>query len=281
MNKIVIQADSHQLSQFERCKRSYYWPYVVNIEGMKDKAAFLKGNAMHDLLFHFYSSKIKSLPYETCCANAFSMAEESIKKLEMGEKLLITQKFAEYCEFYRREILTPIGVEVGFSKTFYEDDRFHFIYEGKIDFIAEIERGRYVWVDHKTQAYAYKLIPETNQFMGYSWALGYNTGMINYIGLQKSYAPKDSFRREICTYKASLIDEWKSTMLRLFFQLASASLSGNKMEAYDKQRTSCTNKWGICEYLRLCNEVSPNIINGIASQEYKSKEIWSPWELEE
>lgn len=278
--KTTIIADSHKLSAFERCPRSCYYSYYKHIEQPKPRDAFSKGTLMHDLLYWFYKFKIENRPFESCTKNAIehAMSRPVIScwfLVSDIDRLLILRKFAEYCNYYRKEAIQPVGVEVGFSKTFYEDDSVHFIYEGKIDFIAEVERNRLAWVDHKTQAFKYDIIGERNQFMGYSWALKYNTGMINFIGLQDSYKPDQAFRRQIVTYKVSLLAEWYETMKRLFFRMA---LAHEEMAHFDKHRTACEGKFGLCEFHRVCSETSPNIIDGIITNEYKARPQWIPWE---
>lgn len=276
MSKIIVRFDSHQLSAFQRCPRSYFLNYKMHKEAVKDKSAFLKGNAGHDMLYHYYSLKIKKEPFEKCVAGGIELSKASWEKLLGEERVLILTKYAQYCNYYRSEAIKPVGVEVGFSKVFFEDSSFLFIYEGKIDFVAEIERGRTAWVDHKTQAFKYDLIAEVNQFMGYCWAVGYNTGMINYIGLQSSYKPEDAFRRQICSYKKGLIDEWYQVTLRAFYQMAHL---GESIGNFEKHRTGCQiGKFGNCDYLRVCQETSPVIIQRILHQEYRDREVWSPWE---
>lgn len=281
MPKTIIHLDSHQLSAFQRCPRSYFLGYKAHKEAKKDKVAFVRGNVMHDLLYHFYSLKIKGEPFEKCVTGAIELCQTGTFKLRwdalIGDaRILILRKFAEYSKYYRNEILRPVGVEVGFSKIFYEDDMFLFMYEGKIDFIAEIERGRIAWADHKTQAFKYELIPEVNQFMGYSWALNYNTGLINYIGLQESLPPKDSMRRTICSYTPQLIEEWRKVTLRAFFQIAALR---DDVTNYEKHRTGCQiGKFGNCDFLRACHEPSLVVLQGILEREYQQRDIWIPWE---
>ena len=237
---------------------------------MKD--AFARGTGFHDLLYLYYKSVIKGLSKEKAIKNAFRYMKYQ-KGMTTVHIQQVLPKILQYFAYYQFETWIPLQAEIGFSKLLYEDDHHQFIYQGKIDLLMEVQKVN-AFVDHKTQAWAKSLVQESNQFIGYSWATGWRMGIINYINLSPSLAPKDAFRRQIMNFTPQMIEEWKDNAIETFLQLA----GDIRRERFNKRRAGCLGAYGICDFEEVCRQTSKLVQIGMLDKLFVKKEEWSPWE---
>jgi hypothetical protein len=272
MPKITILADSHQLSEYQRCPRLFQYSTLERKGTRRLKDALNKGTGMHNLLYLYYKSRIKNLSVEKSVKNALRYMRYQ-RSMTKDHTRVIYPKVLQYFAHYANETWKPLQAEIGFSKPIYEDDEHLFVYQGKIDLLMEVQRVN-AFVDHKTQSMQKQLPQDSNQFLGYAWATGWNMGIINYINLSESKAPKDAFRREICNYTPQLVQEWKDTAIETFLRMA----ADMRREKFNKQRQGCLGVYGLCDFIDVCKQTSPVVIKGILERDFITKEHWSPWD---
>lgn len=277
MSRLTIIADSHILSSAVACERYHELTHVLHYQPKGLNIAQSRGTHLHNLLYLFYKQKMKKQPFNVCVNAGLRYLRIAGKKMDAEAFMLLSRKYAEYCGYYRSENIQPLAVEKGFSKIIYEDEYFLFIYEGRIDFIGKFPNDpmKY-WVDHKTEARKEDLNPNSFQFIGYSWALETNNGLINYIGFQESKGPSEAFRRTIITHKRNLIEEWKQDAINIFFRMAALHIHG----IYLKYRTNCKHySCSPCVFHEVCNETNPRIINAILQKDFVVRDKpWRAWE---
>lgn len=273
MSQIIIIVDSHQLSEFQRCPRLYSYTQVQQMGSVRLRDALTKGTGLHNMLYLYYACKIKGWSTARAMKKVLSYMRFQ-RKMTIEHIQQVQPKILQYIAHYQNETWKPLAAEIGFSKILYEDSQFKFIYEGKIDLLMEVQ-GIKAFVDHKSQSRHRNLPQDSNQFLGYAWATGFKLGIINFLNLAPSKSPKDAFRREICNYSTALVEEWKEGAIETCFALAKSREIGN----FSKRRQGCNGVYGLCDFIHVCKQTSPAIINGMLSRDYVKKEAWSPWEL--
>lgn len=271
--KITIIADSHQLSEYQRCPSLYEKSQVQQFGTEKMKTAFIKGRAIHDVLETYYLCKIQKKPIDQCVMEAL-LKLQTQKELSKDEFRIISPKLIQYFAHYRDETWVPLKTEIGFSKLLYEDSNHLFVYEGKIDLLLEVQRAK-AFSDHKSQSRHQNLPQDSNQFLGYAWATGLMLGIINFLNLAESKAPKDAFRREICNYTPNLIKEWTEGAIDTMLRMARSQREGR----YLKQRHGCLGVYGLCDFIDVCKQTSKLVQIGMLKRDFIIKEPWSPWEI--
>jgi len=163
----------------------------------------------------------------------------------------------------------PIVAEKGFTKRFYEDDKYLFVYEGKPDLTVFLSSRRDITsiVDHKSQTRRSDYYSYNNQAIGYCWASEIDCFTYNFFGLQETGKPEDWFRRVSKIYTKQELDDWYQTTLKWFKKIAND-------EDYNKSM-QCEGKYGICEFHKLCEIRDNDIRNDIIRREFKLNEYRS------
>lgn len=272
MPKLTLIVNSHQLSDYQRCERLHQYTQIDQrgTDHMRD--ALVRGSGLHNLLYLYYQSRIKRQSIERAVMNAMRYMRFQ-RKMNSQHIATILPKALQYFAYYKDETWIPLQAEIGFTKLLYEDDDHLFVYEGKIDLIMEVQRIR-AFVDHKSQMMRKNLPEESNQFLGYAWATELRLGIINYINLSPSIAPKDAFRRVICNYTPNLIEEWKQGAIETCLNMA----RDVKNNHFPKRRNGCLGVYGLCDFIDVCKQTNTNIIQGKLEKEFIKKERWSSWD---
>lgn len=294
----VLALDSSQIALFLNCPQKWFWRYHMHlVKSGESSKALDKGTYLHFLCDLFYTvmglTPSASRIVVANSAMEFLNAKQLDLKLTREEKQSIMVRFFQYVTNYTANdfaIITSKGipaVELGFSKVLYEDDDYLFVVEGRIDALAR-QHDRNYFVDHKSQGRKKDLYQFRPQFLTYAWATGFNWGLINYIGLQKTVEPYVTFRRKPIYFHDWQIREWEKTMLRVFFKIANGldtfevnpTLENGDSEFF-RDRSACEGMYGwLCAYHPLCDEEHQSTRKLIQIQEYK-KSIWKPWESKE
>jgi hypothetical protein len=283
--KLIVIVDSHSLSDYQRCKKRYYYRYPHALVLKERQKALTKGTLWHELMVMYYSAiKAHIKPIETFAEAAAKIHKVDIpfdSEKEENPQMLILRRYGEYIGNYNEKDWNNIvGIEntgdnqTSFSKILYENEAIKFIYEGTIDLIINIS-GINVWVDHKTQSprSAYNMYAFTNQFIGYCWATNSNTGIINFTTWSKEISDK-TFRRQPISIPPDLIKQWQQETIQWYWNIANSLLSGQFLE----NRSGCEGKYGVCEFHRICNVISSLGKKHIISTKFKTEERdYTPW----
>ena len=176
-------------------------------------------------------------------------------------------QFREYCNYYERDQWNPLAVEEVGSKILYEDEFYKFIYNFKIDLVAE--RGTIIApFDHKTSRRRSEPSSLSNQFIGYCYGLGLNNIVINKIGFQKSLSPQQRFNRFILTIDDARIQEWIENTT----QWCARILESQENNSWPMNLTSC-DKYSGCIYSSLCESDPESRIYKI-ERDFKVEQPW-------
>jgi hypothetical protein len=260
-----------------RCEQEHYFATILGILPKDVNFSQRRGTHMHNLLYLFYKAKIHKKLFDGCTNAGLRYLRMACRKLKAEDFMLLGRKYSEYVVYYRQENIQPIAVEKGFSKILYEDKDHLFIYEGRIDFIGKFPNDpAKFWVDHKTEARKEELNPDSNQFLGYSWALGTTNGLINYIGFQTGKSPDEAFRRTIVTHHKELIAEWHEQTIHAYFRLANL----HRHSYYTKNRSQCKPyACQPCMYHELCHQANPRKVAALISQDFEKRATpWKAWD---
>lgn len=297
-NRIILAADSHAFSHFTECPQKYFLANLQHLRLIKIQYPTLKdgilktefksgakelGTFIHDMIARVNRLRIRAIkrkvPFDYCVTDQtliqVAFKRIALRKWEKPEDVLFHQmKFMEFYSLMKNEYrwLKPLGYEVGFSKVLYEDRDVCFIYEGRIDFVGQSDSGIH-WVDYKSQSRETVLYENTNQFLGYSWALGANLGFVQYYGLQKDKPKIEAFRLKSINHTAGLIEQWKKETTNQFRKMASLIPFGEA--GFERIRSSCNSgKYSDCQFIKICdNAHTPQVIPGIKRIFYKIE----PW----
>jgi hypothetical protein len=292
--KLVLALDSHALSTYQRCGQEFDFSYIQHLENAQPVSYYDKGSLVHLLLALYYRLRRRGFSIDKAamiiCTKRFKRYAKKFS-LTYEEEQFILSRFFEYVGHYKAEMLTPVGIETGFSEKIYEDKHFIFIYEGRIDLtaVSSIERaGRVLhFVDHKTRSQAYEIDNFKNQFFGYAWMMkklygpDYDGwGCVNYFGLQedktKSIAKSGKlFEKVWFNVTEDQIKQWERDTIWWFHKI-----SQSKMYRIFPRSWQCDRKFGECEYKRICLQPTKELkklisIDGVYYK--KRQKEWSAW----
>jgi len=269
-DRLIVAADSHQLSAFQSCRQKYKYETVELIGPKKTAAALNRGTLWHLLM----EEKVNG----TEMPQLFQLIADS--EVSDEDKKLITERFLTYTAHWAGEKSNweIIGTEVGFDKILYQDDNTLFVYRGKVDLIFKLQ-GLIFWLDYKTQnpKYAFGHYHYTNQFLGYSWAIGGNRGMIDYTTWALKVTPDNRdkvFRREVVSHSADQLKIWRRETIEVFREMALAGIN----KKYPKSRAACDAKYK-CPFTGLCETTNPHAYRHKMLTEYEPREAWRPWNI--
>jgi hypothetical protein len=176
-------------------------------------------------------------------------------------------QFKSYADYYQHDSWSPLAVEEVGSKILFENESYKFIYNFKIDMIAE--QGRVIApFDHKTSKRRSEPSSLSNQFIGYCYGLGLNNIVINSIGFQKTLSPQQRFNRFILTIDQDRINEWIENTIHWCARIIQHQEENN----FPMNLTSC-DKYSGCIYSSLC-ETDPESRLYKIERDFKVGESW-------
>lgn len=283
-NRIVLALDSHQLNDYQMCKQKGWLANVEHLVQLTDRKSFRLGTFIHDMLHRMGRARMNRREFTD--TQLLQMCYKRIarcKAFTQDERMFQMQKITQYYAIEKHQPYQIIGNEVGFSKVLYENNDVRFIYQGRIDRIDRVPKERIIsWVDYKTQTKDYRIFSNSNQFIGYSWALGTNYGFIQFYGLQKEKEPRECFKRQSLFHSSEIIEQWKHDTITTFHEIASRAPFG--AAAFERRRCACSNfdfntfDINTCEYLKICDNApyGNDMVERIKRTSYKKVE-WHPW----
>lgn len=296
-DKYTLTLDASAINAYGKCP--LMWAYI-NRENLAlaaaDTEAMDKGTLVHQILEIYYKLRAK-YPNE----NRMVLTGRTIdifRRHEFTTKMgfpkdmetFITKRFTQYIMWWEDRDLIPAmnngipGVELGFSKVLYEDDKVLFVVEGKIDLVNQINHDAIAITDHKSQdreSHYYNFRP---QMLTYAWAAEADYAILNYFGLQKELT-KNSFRRDTMHIPLWMRQRWEFFMLTIFQEIAAKDHLWRNTEnefKFERNLTSCAGPFEThpCQYTKLCEISSDEMRAQVKHFAYKKREEWRPWKLD-
>lgn len=218
MPQQIIAIDSQKLNAIQACARKYDLSFNQHLEPVEKAEALEKGDLMHKMMQYYYRLvqhrtrwSQNGHSHEDIINIVLRIADHFAAKmdLDLDECEQMKKAFTEYARYYEDEMVTVLAVEEVGSKVLYEDEDLKIIYETKIDLVIALKNLPVIWVDHKTSSRRREPSILSNQFMGYTWMLGTNNGIVNKIGLQKTLKPNEKFQRATLSFPNDVIAEWR------------------------------------------------------------------------
>ena len=277
--RLVLSLNSHSLDNFQGCTRKYQFTQIEGLQSKKYFKGMSKGTLWHGLqkvwnegielwqnkntigstcwkdYLEKLSPELKKQDYSDYKFNLFKACVDWFNKncpseMDSIDRLLILKRFAEYRARYLEIKGNIIAVEKGFTKELYRDAYVIIVYEGKIDLLIKRPEGILVWVDYKTQhpKFTQDLYPYSNQFLGYTWAVGNSHGIVDYTTFSKSITDR-TFRAKLETYPYQKIENWKKLTIDWAHRIIKAHITEDFIETFSE----CDGKYGICTFSTICN----------------------------
>src|SRR5208337_3446675 len=290
MSQKILSIDATILNTFQSCARKMKYSFIDNLRTPEKEVALERGDLIHKMLEVYYSLQLKSFDYDTEVWRAILISgikapvnrahasvvdfsiqvgryfstKMSLPPDEIDESIF---QFREYCNYYEHDSWAPLAVEEVGSKILFEDESYKFIYNFKIDLVAE--QGRIIApFDHKTSKRRQEPSSLSNQFIGYCYGLGLNNIVVNKIGFQKTLTPQQRFNRFILTIDDARINEWIDNTVAWCALICESKESEN----WPMNLTSC-DKYSGCIYTRLC-ETDPESRLLKIERDFKVEEPW-------
>ena len=285
--KKVLVVDSSILNTIQQCARKTQYSFIYNLQPFEKDEALEKGDLMHKMLEVYYSMRLdngadlnSSLWQELVNEANIHPEGDTIQQgiqagLYFASKMSIASTISEevidqfkaYTEFYQHDGWHPIAVEEVGSKVIYEDENLKIVYNFKIDLVAE-KGNTIVPFDHKTGSRRHEPSSLSNQFIGYCYALGTNSIIVNKIGFQKSLKPAERFMRYPIPIDSSRIEEWVKNSI--WWTLQYQNFVENNY--FPMNLTSC-DKYSGCIFQKVC-ESDPENRGFKLDREFTTVEHW-------
>lgn len=281
MPKLTLILDSSQLTDAQNCPRADLFSRVQNWEPKDSKLALTKGGFFHDALKIYYEMKRDGAKFADISTKVQQYYNESLPELsaapgvETTDLLLTLRRLLEYIkhDWNTRTDWKILAVEQGFSVKLYEDTFCLYIYEGRIDLVAEIA-GRRCVIDHKTQSMKYDWPTYSNQIMGYCYAADARYAMYNYIGLQQDVGD-NTFRAQLDSFRADQIERWRKDTIAAYDEI----LFNTLFNRFNRRRSGCIDRFGFCRFYDVCKASTEQGELQILQQSFKKREKpWRAWE---
>ena len=290
MNQKILSIDATILNTFQNCARKMKYNFIDNLRPPEKEEALERGDLVHKMMEVYYSLQLKNFDFNTEVWREIissGIKAPSVRAFEQNRDFAIATghyfatkmslpteevdeaifHFREYCNYYQHDSWSPLAVEEVGSKILFENEEFKFIYNFKVDMVAEM--GRIIApFDHKTAKRRSEPSSLSNQFIGYCYGLRMNNIVINKIGFQKTLTPQQRFNRFILTIDDARINEWVSNTIHWCARL----LEAQENDSWDMNLTSC-DKYAGCIYSSLC-ETDPDSRLYKIERDFKVEEPW-------
>lgn len=273
--KIIICFDASELDTFEACQFKWHLSSHLNLKPKVTKPYLEMGALIHYLLELHYKSKMIN-PFvepikreEIIELGRVKSLEFDLSLEEVGEHIFQYREYARYYEDETTENIIPVAVEEPFLVKIFEDDDLIVYVQGKPDLIFRYSNSNdLILMDHKRVSRDSNISALRNQFLLYCVACQTDTFIVNKVGFQKSYKPKERFKRVPFIYNKEILDEWKTEVVGR----AREMILAQQFESYPKNRSSCE-KWDGCWYQRYCT-TRPSAREFLIGTEFIISESW-------
>lgn len=280
----IFACDSQVLSSITTCERRTNLRFMRNLELIEeDKANYLdRGDLMHTGLKVYNTLKRRS--------DKFSFKDQQDIAVALMRKKTITldidnlegeeyvQTFLEYTTYRKTDGWIPVEVEQPFSVLLHVSHKLKviFVYEGIIDLVKEgFGQGKFDIVDYKGTKRKYSPLELSFQFMGYCWALGYNTLTTEQIGFQKTKTAKDKFLRFTFSYSKEALAEWHTTAVQILERWINSVDTNVFIPSFNGLACNSFNR--LCPYYKYICKETPESREWFEKTRFRVVEPWSPW----
>lgn len=285
-DRLVLSLNSHSLDYFQDCSMKYKFTQIENLEPkVRVSKGMSKGTLWHGLqkvwnecIQEYNKDKVDKKAYEHFKFNLHKVCIEWFHdncppEIEIAEKLLILRRFAEYRKKYPEINEKIIAVEQGFTKELYRDAYIIIVYEGRLDLLIQRADKTIVWIDYKTQhaRYTWDLYQYSNQFLGYTWAIGNNHGIIDYTTWTQTINER-TLRTRLHTYDSRRIKRWEEQTIEWAHRIVRTHI----MEDFIETRSSCDGKYGLCPFTPIC-DIEPAFRERVKKNEFNKIEPYRSW----
>lgn len=279
--KFILRVNSHSLTQFQECRMKFAFNNLMQIRSTEEKHVFLRGKEIGRILnlLHYRIRKYNPQTIEerhkvlAPVVNPIHLMRRFGKNFSYDETNIFIRAIGKYLKSYNWDDWRPIGIETGFSKVIHEDDENLFIYEGRPDMIVLQTKENLLTIgDNKTQSQKYHIYPHNNQVYGYLWGIGARYFFYNYLHLIKD----PEVRREAFTFNDGQIEAWKTDTIKWMFKMKEAI----QEDDFPLCRYSCQDKYGLCEYVKICEFPKPEMKQWIIRSEFKKVPRHESWTWE-
>lgn len=284
---------SHQLEAIQTCPRFAYFDLIMELTPIGSKAKLERGTLVHKLLEYHYLEKLQNVYDHKASVDrvitqgeVYSLSELHLESDTVQECI---DRYRAYAEEYQYEDWKIKSVEERFSKLIYvvEDagciqhldgivencpnchEGFSLLYEGRKDLVIttrKLEALGMIVVDHKTGEKNDEINKRSNQFMGYCWAEGGTTLVVNRILFVKD--PTNWFHRPFVSFNNESLEEWRHSVGYYFSEYLRWKESG----VFSPNNSSCA-RYGRCVFQDICDTTQDNRAWKIESAYRKKEQI--------
>lgn len=273
--KFVLTLSPSSLTNYQKCPTAYAFSKLMQIEPRIRKESFKRGtelgkilNVIHWLIRRYRPSTIDELRKKVYRKVLPFIHDRFLKTFSFQDTKQLTAALIVYLDSYDFLKFRPMAIEAGFSKIIHEDNENIFILEGRLDLVTT-QNSEILVGDTKTQAYKYDIYEFNNQVFAYLWALGANKFFYNYITLTL----KPEVRREVMYFSNEQIEAWRIETVK-WYKRVKESL---QTKEFPQSRNSCTDKFGLCEFARICEFPNDNMKQWIIKSEFKQRKQYKAW----
>ena len=298
--------DATMLSSLMSCGRYFDIRFNHRLVSSHGKSNSLEvGSLIHKVLEVFYKHKINGFDPKTSIGQAmaagqlyisgcqFCASSTSTEKLpcghepgeypgmsntpEMSEKWTVGWRFAletceQYFKFYDGDAFIPLNCEYVKGEVLYEDEEIRVLWKAKFDLTVDTNQIGIVSMDHKTFKQNRNKTTLSNQFMGQCCLLNSRNVIVNKIGLQTTLNIKDRLTREVVSYSADRLAEWRQEILPYY---AYKFIQYQESEYWPPDYTHCDNLFGSCPYKQVC-ESDRGMREEVLRNNYQIAPVWDP-----
>jgi hypothetical protein len=275
--------DATSMSSLMSCGRFFDIRFNHRMVSMKGKSNSLEvGSLIHKVLEVYYKHKVEGFPTNTAIGNALTAGQLYVmgcpncaghtgdEKPSCGHEadeypgvqntpedsagFTTGWKFAlntceQYFNFYKNDAFIPLSVENVKGSVIYEDDEIRVMWKAKFDLVVDTNQIGIVSIDHKTFKQRRDKSTLSNQFMGHCALLKSRNVIVNKIGLQSTLKIEERLTREVLSFSADRLDEWRNEIIPYY---AYKYIQYSESNYWPPDFTHCDTMFGPCPYKGVC-----------------------------
>lgn len=294
-----ISLDATMLSMLMSCPRKMYFRHGLNLVPDRKSNSLECGSYVHFVKEYYNKARIAGKSRNDAIECGFAAGKEfmvpfvesnlymresdylGLQDTPIGENdknqwgyerigtAFLVATMIEYFDYYRNDSFTIIGAEEVRKAVIYEDDDLKVLWKAKFDEIIDTPQG-FMSCDTKTMKQRRPIRDLNVQFMGQCELLKARNIMIDKIGFQKSLKTHEKFERAVLSYSADRLAEFCNDIVPYYARMLAAY---NESDVFPPNFTQCENKYGLCDYVSIC-EQDRNMRDEIMAIEFVKGKKW-------